>query len=132
MQETDKPTLKAYDTILVFLKHFDARKQTLLGLGKKYVLRNSRPADLCPTINQELKRPPSTSLKFYEEVKPGLIQCLNPNETFSNSEIQDGDIICVQIEMTREEIKEIESSGLCTNPVEFYKLLQAGDKGSPH
>jgi len=32
-----------------------------------------------------------------------MIERLNPNKTFSHSEITNGDIICVQVEMNTEE-----------------------------
>ena len=51
---------------MIFLKHFDPGKQTLLGVGKKYVGRGDRPADLRPIINQDMGWALSTTLTFYE------------------------------------------------------------------
>jgi ubiquitin carboxyl-terminal hydrolase 7 len=51
---------------MIFLKHFDPRKQTLLGVGKKYVGGGDRPEDLRPIINQDMGWALSTPLKFYE------------------------------------------------------------------
>jgi ubiquitin carboxyl-terminal hydrolase 7 len=51
---------------MIFLKHFDPRKQTLLGVGKKYVGKGDRLADLRPIMNQDMGRPLSTPLTFYE------------------------------------------------------------------
>jgi ubiquitin carboxyl-terminal hydrolase 7 len=51
---------------MVFLKHFDTSKQTLLGAGKAYVPRNSKVGDLCPVINERMRWPAGTPLKLYE------------------------------------------------------------------
>ena len=50
---------------MIFLKHFDNTKQTLLGVGKVYVLRNSKVGDLIPIINERM-RWSATPLKLYE------------------------------------------------------------------
>lgn len=51
---------------MVFLKHFDTSKQTLLGAGKAYVPRNSKVGDLYPVINERMRWPAGTPLKLYE------------------------------------------------------------------
>ena len=51
---------------MVFLKHFDTSKQTLLGAGKVYVLRSNKVGDLIPIINERMRWTPGTPLKLYE------------------------------------------------------------------
>ena len=51
---------------MVFLKCFDATKQTLLGIGKLYMLRNAKVADLIPIINEKMRWAPGTPVKLYE------------------------------------------------------------------
>ena len=51
---------------MVFLKHFDTSKQTLLGAGKIYMTRTSKVADLVPIINERMRWAPGTALKLYE------------------------------------------------------------------
>jgi ubiquitin carboxyl-terminal hydrolase 7 len=51
---------------MIFLKHFDTSKQTLFGVGKCYVVRNSKVGDLIPLINERMRWTPGTPLKLYE------------------------------------------------------------------
>ncbi|KAG2020400.1 ubiquitin carboxyl-terminal hydrolase 5 [Coprinopsis cinerea AmutBmut pab1-1] len=111
-------------TIMIFLKHFDTTKQSLTGVGKVYVGRQSKVGDLIPIINERMRWTPGTPLKLYEEIKPGMIELMKPKLTFSQSEIQDGDIICFQVDLSEKEITDLDSQGLYSNPVQFYDFLQ--------
>ena len=51
---------------MIFLKHFDIANQKLTGVGKVYVPRASKVADLVPVINDRMRWPASTPLKLYE------------------------------------------------------------------
>lgn len=51
---------------MIFLKHFDTSRQTLLGVGKFYVQRNSKVGDLFQAINEKMRWPVGTPLKLYE------------------------------------------------------------------
>ena len=51
---------------MVFLKHFDTSRQTLLGVGKTYVQRNAKVGDLCSFVNERMRWPAGTPLKLYE------------------------------------------------------------------
>ncbi len=84
---------------MVFLKHFDTWKQTLCGVGKVYIQRMAKVADLVPLINERMCWIPGTPLRLYEEVKPGMIELMELNHIFCQCEIQDGDIICFQIDL---------------------------------
>jgi len=53
-------------SIMIFLKHFDTTKQTLLGVGKTYMLRTSKVGDLASVINERMRWTPGTPLKLYE------------------------------------------------------------------
>jgi len=44
--------------------------------------------------------------------------------TFSQSDIQDGDVICFQVKLSDKEIHDLEIEGLYSNPVQFYDFLQ--------
>lgn len=110
--------------IVVFVKHFDVSHQTLAGLGHFYVHRHMRVMDLALMINERMKYPASTPLKIYEvrkqvrravlhtcsrhrtrpqEIKPNMIELMKMKATFLQSEIQDGDIVCFQVEMQERE-----------------------------
>ncbi|EGN95429.1 hypothetical protein SERLA73DRAFT_76534 [Serpula lacrymans var. lacrymans S7.3] len=111
-------------SIMIFVKHFDTSKQTLFGIGKVYVQRNSKVVDLHPVINERMRWTPGTPLKLYEEIKPGMIELMKPKLTFAQSEIQDGDVICFQVEHSEKEIHDLDSQGLYSNPTQFYDFLQ--------
>ncbi|TFK76518.1 cysteine proteinase [Pluteus cervinus] len=111
-------------SIMIFLKHFDTSKQTLLGVGKVHMLRNHKVSDLLPMINERMRWAPGTPLKLYEEIKPGMIELMKPKLTFGQSEIQDGDVICFQVELPDKESHDLESQGLYSNPASFYDFLQ--------
>ncbi|KAJ7285909.1 hypothetical protein C8J57DRAFT_1496609 [Mycena rebaudengoi] len=111
-------------SIMVFLKHFDTSKQTLLGAGKAYMLRTSKVSELQHVINERMRWTPGTPLKLYEEIKPGMIELMKPKLSFAQSEIQDGDVICFQVDLPEKESHDLESQGLHSNPIHFYDFLQ--------
>jgi ubiquitin carboxyl-terminal hydrolase 7 len=91
------------NTLMIFLKYFDAAKQQLYGFGKVYVQRQMRVCDLSGIIYERMHWHGSTPLKFFEEIKPGMIELMKAKATFAQSEIQDGDIICFQVEIAEKE-----------------------------
>ncbi|KAF8177293.1 ubiquitin carboxyl-terminal hydrolase 5 [Mycena galopus ATCC 62051] len=111
-------------SIMVFLKHFDVAKQTLLGAGKIFMLRTSKVSELAHVINERMRWVPSTPLRFYEEIKPGMVEPMKPKLSFAQCEIQDGDIICFQVDISEKEAHDFESQGLHSNPIPFYDYLQ--------
>lgn len=82
--------------ILVFLKYFDVRNQTLTGVGHVYVKKHDKVSEIAPQINKLMQWDPSTPLLLFEEIKFSMIEAMKPKQTFQQSEIQDGDIICFQ------------------------------------
>jgi ubiquitin carboxyl-terminal hydrolase 7 len=91
------------DTLIIFLKCFDASKQSLYGIGKMYIQRSMKVGDLTGLINERLRWPRDTRLKLFEEVKPGMIELMKMWATFAQSEIQNGGIICFQVEIPETE-----------------------------
>ncbi|KAF9236379.1 hypothetical protein BU15DRAFT_50174 [Melanogaster broomeanus] len=110
--------------IMIFLKNFDTAKQTLYGVGKVYIPRNMKVQDLHLVINERMRWTPGTPLKMYEEIKPGMIEMMQQNLTFAQNDIQDGDVICFQVEHSDKEIKYLETQGLYSNPIQFYDFLR--------
>ena len=53
-----------------------------------------------------------------------MIELMKMGRTMTQSEIQDGDIICFQVGISDKEVHEIESQGLYSNPQQFYGFLQ--------
>ncbi|KAF8343945.1 cysteine proteinase [Cantharellus anzutake] len=112
------------NAVMIFLKHFSVNDQTLKGIGKVYVHRNSKVGDMVPTINEMMGWAGSTPVRLYEEIKPGMIELMKPKMTFAQSEIQDGDILCFQVEIPEREVHDLESQGLYPSPVQYYDFLQ--------
>lgn len=90
-------------SIMVFLKHFDTSKQSLTGAGKVYMLKTNKVGDLVQVINERMRWTPGTPIKLYEEIKPGMIELMKPKMSFAQSEIQDGDVICFQVDLPENE-----------------------------
>ncbi|KAF8348462.1 ICP0-binding domain of ubiquitin-specific protease 7-domain-containing protein [Amanita rubescens] len=111
-------------SIMIFLKHFNTSNQSLYGISKTYVLRRSRVGDLVPIINQRMRWISGTPLKLYEEIKPGLIQLMKPGLSFIQSEIQDGDIVCFQVDLLEKEVHDLESQSRCSDSMQYYEYLQ--------
>ncbi|CAE6431473.1 unnamed protein product [Rhizoctonia solani] len=118
------PDANSPNSIMIFLKYFDVSKQTLSGIGKVYVQKNSKVGDLIPIINERMRWQPSTPIRLYEEIKPGMIEIMKPKLTFAQNEIQDGDIVCFQAELSEKETSDLEAQGLLSTPIQFYDLLQ--------
>lgn len=59
LQSSSKP-------ILLFLKHFDAGKQTMLGKGHVYIGKHKKIAELGPLILERMGWPTGTQLRLYE------------------------------------------------------------------
>ncbi|KAL9110757.1 MAG: hypothetical protein Q9227_004749 [Pyrenula ochraceoflavens] len=82
--------------ILIFLKHFDVEAQTLSGVGHVYVKKQAKVNDLAPQILELMNWETGVNLQLYEEIKDSMIEQMKAKQTFQQSEIQDGDIICFQ------------------------------------
>lgn len=125
--ETLSPDVNLSDPhppLMIFLKYFDVTRQTLTGQGRVYVQRSMKVADLVPTINQLMRWPPTVQVRLYEEIKPGMIEQMKPKATFQQSEIQDGDVICFQSEISEKDAHDTEAQSLYSNPIQFYDFLQ--------
>ena len=59
-----------------------------------------------------------------QELRPGMIEPMKPSFTLIQSEIQDGDIICFQVEISEADVRQLETQGLHSNPLQFYDFLQ--------
>jgi len=44
--------------------------------------------------------------------------------TFVENGLQDGDIICFQVDISNQGAQKFKSQGLSSNPQQFYKVLQ--------
>lgn len=102
--------------VLVFLKYFDTTAQTLRGIGHVYIRKHSKVADLIPLIMNLMEGSSLTNassngsgqsspppLALYEEIKNSMIEPMKPKATLQQAEIQDGDIVCFQKQLTDKE-----------------------------
>lgn len=58
-----------------------------------------------------------------QEIKPGMIDPMRSGRTLAQSDIQSGDIVCFQAEISDREARDLESKGLYSNLVQFYDFL---------
>lgn len=89
--------------VMIFLKYFDFARQTLTGQGKVFVSKGDKVSSLFPYICEKMAWPSSTPIKLYEEIKAGMIEGLKIKQTFLQNELQDGDVLTYQVEMTEKE-----------------------------
>ena len=108
------------DSVLIFLKNFDAHAQTLTGVCSTYVRRDQKVSELAPIILDKMKWPVGTEFMLFEEIKHNMIDVMKSKQTFQQSEIQDGDIITFQ-RMVKE--SELPSTALYTEARQYYDYL---------
>lgn len=109
--------------LMIFLKHFDAKTQSLFGIGTFYAAVQDKVSDLSPTITKLLGWPSGTPIKLSEEIKQNMIEAMKPKSTLAASEIQDGDIITVQRVLSDKETSQITASGGYVDAKDFYDYL---------
>ena len=111
--------------LLVFLKYFDVEAQTLTGVGHVYVMKHAKVSEMLPTIAEMMGWPQFSmpTLALYEEIKHSMIEPMKPKQTFSQAEIQDGDVICFQKDLSEGEAATIREAGNYANAKEFYDYL---------
>ena len=121
--ETLTDSKNATAPTLLFLKHFDAREQTLKGAGHIFISKHKKISELGPMIIERMGWPQNTNLRLYEEIKVKMIDPMNTKSTFGQSELQHGDIICFQEILSDEEQKTLQQSGKYIDPPSFYNYL---------
>ncbi|KAF2153181.1 cysteine proteinase [Myriangium duriaei CBS 260.36] len=95
--------------IIIFLKYFDVEAQELKGVGHTYMSPNDRVQDLAgPILKLMGWAAGSTDLKLFEEIKPNFVETMKPKQTLSQSELQDGDIVCFQKALSPEDVQAIQ------------------------
>jgi ubiquitin carboxyl-terminal hydrolase 7 len=115
-QQNNKP-------LMIFLKHFDVKTQTLLGVGTFYAAFQDKVSDLSPTITDLMGWPAGTQIKLSEEIKHNMIEAMKPKLTLAAAEIQDGDILTVQRTLPDKEAAQITQTGSYVDAKDFYDYL---------
>lgn len=109
--------------LMIFLKHFDTKTQSLFGVGTFYTTLHDKVSDLSPVISKLMGWPVGTQIKLSEEIKQNMIEAMKPKITLAASEIQDGDILTVQRVLSDKEISQITAAGGYVEAKEFYDYL---------
>ncbi|KAF1995222.1 cysteine proteinase [Amniculicola lignicola CBS 123094] len=109
--------------LMLFLKHFDAKTQSLYGIGNFYAAYQDRVSDVSPQIMKMMGWASGTNFKLSEEIKQNMIEAMKPKVTLAQSEIQDGDILTVQRTLSDKESSQITAAGGYTEAKEFYDYL---------
>jgi ubiquitin carboxyl-terminal hydrolase 7 len=113
------PTNPGNVPILVFLKYFDVKAQTLTGVGHVYVRRYGKVGDIVGQILDVMKWEPGLAFLLFEEIKHSMIEPMKSKQTFQQSEIQDGDIICFQKILSEPELSTV----TYTDARQYYDYL---------
>ncbi|KAI7858609.1 hypothetical protein BDC45DRAFT_498727 [Circinella umbellata] len=116
------PNVKS-DTAMVFLKYFDVMAQKMTGMGHIYIKAHDKVGDIVPDLIERAQLPKDASLILYEEVRPTMIEHMNPKHSFNTAEIQNGDIICFQIALKEEEAEKIHEQNEAATVREYFQFI---------
>lgn len=104
---------------MLFIKYFDVDAQTLSGLGTMYLEKHDKIEHLAEILAKRLHID-GVAVKLFEEIKPGMIEPLRFKTTFSQAEIVDGDIVCVQRTVTELERSSLTQLGKFAHADHYY------------
>ncbi|KAG0337566.1 hypothetical protein BG004_007591 [Podila humilis] len=110
-------------TIMIFAKYYDPFTSTLEGVGKLHVQKTSKVGEVVTQLLERKGLPSNTAVKLFEEIKPMMIEPMKIKSTFHQSEIQGGDIIVFQKELTPKELAELEQQGHLVNAPQYYEYI---------
>lgn len=97
------PTPGEEESILIFVKHFKPEHQVMHGLCHLYVRKDAKVNSIVNDLKAMIGLDEKEEILLFEEIKANMIDQVDPNATFAQSELQDGDILCVQKKLTLEE-----------------------------
>lgn len=105
---------------LVFLKYFDPFTQVLTGVCTKIIKQHDKVGSLAQHLVRSMGWGSKTPIRLLEEVKPEMVEVIDPKLTFEEAEISDGDIICFEKVYTPEESEEIKGY---KTALEYYDFM---------
>ncbi|KAJ3111095.1 hypothetical protein HK100_002809, partial [Physocladia obscura] len=105
------------DSIIIFIKKYDPVFATIRYVGRAFFSPSQRISEALPAI-VKLADLQTSNVGVYEEVKPTMIDPCTITNTFSSSEIGNGDILCIQEILSEEDVKQLPDPRLAT--VTFY------------
>ncbi|KAI8605315.1 cysteine proteinase [Dissophora ornata] len=127
-QSSGSPNAKAASeaqngTIMIFTKYYDPSTSTLEGVGRIYVQKTAKVGDIVGNLNEMKGLPVNTPLKLFEEIKPTMIEPMKMKSTFHQCEIQGGDIIVFQKDLTPKEVSELTAQNARVGIPQYYEYI---------
>lgn len=104
---------------LLFVKYFDVEHQKLSGLCTMYMDKHDKIETLAEQLSKKLKID-RFAVKLFEEIKPTMIEPLRLKTTFSQAEIVDGDIVCIQRLLSESERLALSQTGKYPQVDNYY------------
>ncbi|KAG0340089.1 hypothetical protein BG000_000719 [Podila horticola] len=108
---------------MIFIKYYDPLASRLEGVGKLYVQKSAKVADILPQLNEKMGFAIGTPLKLFEEIKPSMIEPMRVKASFGQCEIQGGDIIVFQKELTPKETNELLQQNIRVAIPQYYEYI---------
>ncbi|MCO5571925.1 hypothetical protein L7F22_025676 [Adiantum nelumboides] len=100
---------KMRDDILLFFKLYDPEKEELRYVGRTFVKASGKPIDILDKLNEMAGFESHEEIQLFEEIKfePNVMcEPVERRATFRASQLEDGDIICFQKALTRENLHQ--------------------------
>ncbi|KAJ7528132.1 hypothetical protein O6H91_16G085500 [Diphasiastrum complanatum] len=94
------------DDILLFFKLYNPEKEELRYIGRTFVKAGGRPVDILEKLNEMADFELSEEILLFEEIKfePNVMcEPIDRKATFRASQLEDGDIVCYQKALTKED-----------------------------
>lgn len=108
------------ENCVLFIKFFDQKAGKIENLGPITAKKSMRGSDLVSILAEMKKLPPSTNIKIFEEIKPGMINPIKSKNTLAQADIQTGDILCFEIVLSSTEETKVTYSSV----VQYYQYLK--------
>ncbi|KAG0004724.1 hypothetical protein BGZ65_012817 [Modicella reniformis] len=118
-------TSPSSNDLMIFIKYYDPFTTKLEGVGRQYVQKSAKVGDIVGILNERKGFPSNTSLKLCEEIKPTMIEPMKMKSTFHQSEIQGGDIIVFQKDLTPKETSDLKDQNPNAKPSigQYYEYV---------
>ncbi|KAI9251972.1 hypothetical protein BY458DRAFT_523498 [Sporodiniella umbellata] len=109
---------------LLFVKKFDQTTQSIGGTGRIYVDCKQSIGSIENTLNDMCGFEPETALNIYVEFSSKNTVVVDKKSTFQDYKILDGDIICVERQLTTKEADFLNKSYIPTNTEHYLRFIQ--------
>ncbi|KAF3337581.1 ubiquitin carboxyl-terminal hydrolase 12-like protein [Carex littledalei] len=90
---------KSREDILIYFKLYDPEKEELRYVGRMFLKAVGKPIEILAKLNELAGFPDNEEIDLYEEIKfePNIMcEPIDKRISFKNSQLEDGDIICIQ------------------------------------